>query len=144
MKTEVKYDSRFGIVKLDFPMFHYDLDDGSTGRYQRDVQEMFVIRWHFEIVLPNSLFRIPFFTFSQSKHVFNLFNSHVSFNKKGFIRLLVTFPQSCNYAYSWGIISTENSSCKFIKCHYIKVWKLEIVNMLALYVSRQLKTNKAQ
>ena len=63
-------------------MFHYDLHDGSTGRYQRDVQEMFVIRWHFEIVLPNSLFRIPFFTFSQSKHVFNLFNSHVSFNKK--------------------------------------------------------------
>ena len=82
MKTEVKYDSRFGIVKLDFPMFHYDLDDGSTGRYQHDVQEMFVIRWHFEVVLPNSLFRIPFFTFSQSKHVFNLFNSHVSFNKK--------------------------------------------------------------
>ena len=40
----VRYDSRFGIVKLDFPIFYYDLHDGSTGRYQHDVQVMFVIR----------------------------------------------------------------------------------------------------
>ena len=77
MKTEVKYDSRFGIVKLDFPMFHYDLDDGSTGRYQRDVQEMFVIRWHFEIVLPNSLFRF-LFSPSLSQNMFLTFLTHAS------------------------------------------------------------------
>ena len=33
-------------------------------------------------VLPNSLFRIPFSTLSQSKHFFNLFNSHISFSQK--------------------------------------------------------------
>ena len=54
--------------------------------------------------------------------------------------MLVTCPQSRNYAYSWGIISAENSSWKLIKSHYIKDWKLEMVDVLALDVSRQLKT----
>ena len=40
----LRCDSWFGILKLDFPIFYYELHEGSTGRYQRDVQEMFVIR----------------------------------------------------------------------------------------------------
>ena len=56
--------------------------------------------------------RILFFKFlfqpSLSQNIFSTFLTHISVLVRRFIRLLVTCPQSCNYAYSWGIISTEN------------------------------------
>ena len=127
------FDSWFGIEKLNFPMFFMIYTTAQLG----DISVMFRL-----------FSRILFFEFlfqpSLSQNIFSTFLTHISVLVRRFIRLLVTCPQSCNYAYSWGIISTENSSCKLIKCHYIKHWKLEILNVLALYVSRQLKTNKAQ
>ena len=121
------FDSWFGIEKLNFPMFFMIYTTAQLG----DISVMFR-----RCLLSGSILRlfsrILFFEFlfqpSLSQNIFSTFLTHISVLVRRFIRLLVTCPQSCNYAYSWGIISTENSSCKLIKCHYIRDWKLEILN----------------
>ena len=120
-------DSWFGIVKLNFPIFFMIYSTAQLG----DISVMFR-----RCLLSDSILRlfsrILFFEFlfqpSLSQNIFSTFLTHISVLVRRFIRLLVTCPQSCNYAYSWGIISTENSLCKLIKCHYIRDWKLEILN----------------
>ena len=121
------FDSWFGIEKLNFPMFFMIYTTAQLG----DISVMFR-----RCLLSGSILRlfsrILFFEFlfqpSLSQNIFSTFLTHISVLVRRFIRLLVTCPQSCNYAYSWGIISTENSTCKLIKCHNIRDWKLEILN----------------